>query len=71
VHCRGANIVILNWQRPLWEGDPEVVKRSGRDEPMKDWRTRVQGRGGGGGGGVATDNVYNPHVSKCINNKMK
>jgi hypothetical protein len=31
-HCRGANIVILNWHRPLWEGDPEVVKRSGRDE---------------------------------------
>jgi hypothetical protein len=25
------NIVILNWQRPLWEGDQEVVKRSGRD----------------------------------------
>jgi hypothetical protein len=30
----GVNIVILNWQRPLWEGDQEVVKRSGRDEPM-------------------------------------
>jgi hypothetical protein len=29
-----VNIVILNWQRPLWEGDQEVVKRSGRDEPM-------------------------------------
>jgi hypothetical protein len=26
--------VILNWQRPLWEGDQEVVKSSGRDEPM-------------------------------------
>jgi hypothetical protein len=26
--------LILNWQRPLWEGDQEVVKRSGRDEPM-------------------------------------
>jgi hypothetical protein len=26
--------VILNWQRPLWEGDREVVKRSGRDEPI-------------------------------------
>jgi hypothetical protein len=24
----------LEWQRPLWEGDQEVVKRSGRDEPM-------------------------------------
>jgi hypothetical protein len=34
VHCRGANIVILNWQRPLWEGDQKVVKRSGRDEPI-------------------------------------
>jgi hypothetical protein len=33
-HCRRENIVILNWQRPLWEGDQEVVKRSGRDEPM-------------------------------------
>jgi hypothetical protein len=31
---RGKNIIILNWQRPLWEGDQEVVKRSGRDEPM-------------------------------------
>jgi hypothetical protein len=30
--CIGANKVILNWQRPLWEGDQEVVKRSGRDE---------------------------------------
>jgi hypothetical protein len=28
------NTVILNWQRPLWEGDQEVVKKSGRDEPM-------------------------------------
>jgi hypothetical protein len=26
--------VILTWQRPLWEGDQEVVKRSGRNEPM-------------------------------------
>jgi hypothetical protein len=32
LHCRGANKVILNWQRPLWEGDQEVVKRSGKDE---------------------------------------
>jgi hypothetical protein len=30
----GANIIILNWQRPLWEGDQEVVERSGRNEPM-------------------------------------
>jgi hypothetical protein len=29
-----VNIVILNWQRPLWEGDQEVVKRSDRGEPM-------------------------------------
>jgi hypothetical protein len=33
-HCKGVNIVILNWQRPLWEEDQEIVKRSGRDEPM-------------------------------------
>jgi hypothetical protein len=33
-YCRGVNKVILNWQRPLWEGDQEVVKKSGRDEPM-------------------------------------
>jgi hypothetical protein len=29
-----VNKVILNWQRPPWEGDREVVKRSGSDEPM-------------------------------------
>jgi hypothetical protein len=28
------NKVILNWQRPLWEGDQEVVMRSGRNEPL-------------------------------------
>jgi hypothetical protein len=22
-HCRGAHTIILNWQRPLWEGDQE------------------------------------------------
>jgi hypothetical protein len=33
-HSRQANKVILNWQRPLREGDQEVVKRSDRDEPM-------------------------------------
>jgi uncharacterized protein YybS (DUF2232 family) len=27
-------VFILNWQRPLQERDQEVVKRSGRDEPM-------------------------------------
>jgi hypothetical protein len=26
--------IILNWQKALWEGDQEVTKRSGRDEPM-------------------------------------
>jgi hypothetical protein len=29
-----VNKVILNWQKPLWEGDQEVAKRSGRNEPM-------------------------------------
>jgi hypothetical protein len=29
-----VNKVILTWQRPLWEGDQEVARRSGRDEPM-------------------------------------
>jgi hypothetical protein len=33
-YYRGMNKVILNWQRPLWEGDQEVLKRSGNDEPM-------------------------------------
>jgi hypothetical protein len=28
------NKIIKNWQRPLWEDDWEVVKRSDRDEPM-------------------------------------
>jgi hypothetical protein len=28
------NIVMLNRQRPLWEGDWEVVKSYGRDEPI-------------------------------------
>jgi hypothetical protein len=30
-----VNKVILNWQRPPWEGDQEVVKRSGRDKPIQ------------------------------------
>jgi hypothetical protein len=30
-----VNIVILNWERVLWEGDQEVVKRLGRDKPMR------------------------------------
>jgi hypothetical protein len=34
-YCRGANIVILNWPRPLWESHWEVVKRSDRDQPMR------------------------------------
>jgi hypothetical protein len=29
-----VNKVILNWQKPLWESNQEVVKRSGRDEPI-------------------------------------
>jgi hypothetical protein len=33
-HCTGVTKVILNWLRPLWEGDQEVAKRSGRDEPL-------------------------------------
>jgi hypothetical protein len=34
VPCRRVNIVILNWSRPLWEGDQEGMRRSGKDEPM-------------------------------------
>jgi hypothetical protein len=30
-----VNKVILNWQRPLWEEDQEVITRSGKDEPMQ------------------------------------
>jgi hypothetical protein len=33
-HCIVANVVILNWQRPLREGDGEVVKRYDKDEPI-------------------------------------
>jgi hypothetical protein len=29
-----VNKVILNWQRPLWDGDQEVAKSFGRNEPM-------------------------------------
>jgi hypothetical protein len=32
---QGANIVTLKQQRSLWEGDREVVKRSGRDESIQ------------------------------------
>jgi hypothetical protein len=39
-HCRRVNTVILNWPRPLWEGDYEVVKKSGRDEPL--WVAIIQ-----------------------------
>jgi hypothetical protein len=28
-------VKLLNWQRSLWEGDREVVKRSGRDESIQ------------------------------------
>jgi hypothetical protein len=31
---RGVNKLILNWQMPLWEGDPEVLKKSDIDEPI-------------------------------------
>jgi hypothetical protein len=33
-HCRGATKVTLKWQRSIWEGDQEVVKRSGKDESI-------------------------------------
>jgi hypothetical protein len=33
-HCRGANTVMLKRQRSIWEGDQEVVKRSGRNESI-------------------------------------
>jgi hypothetical protein len=29
-----VNKIILNWQRPLWEGNQKIVKRYGRDEPI-------------------------------------
>jgi hypothetical protein len=29
-----VNKIVLNWQRPLWEGDQEVEKSSGRNEPV-------------------------------------
>jgi hypothetical protein len=29
-----VNKVTLNWQRPLWERDQKVVKRSVRDKPV-------------------------------------
>jgi hypothetical protein len=29
-----VNEVILNWQRPQWDEDQEIAKRSGRNEPM-------------------------------------
>jgi hypothetical protein len=31
-HCRGANTETLKWQRSIWEGDRNLVKRSSRDE---------------------------------------
>jgi hypothetical protein len=30
--CRGTNTETLKRQRSIWEGDQELVKRSGRDE---------------------------------------
>jgi hypothetical protein len=29
------NIEILNWPRPLWEGDMEGVEKTGRDETIE------------------------------------
>jgi hypothetical protein len=29
-----VNKVVLNWLRPLWEGDQEIEKRPGRNELM-------------------------------------
>jgi hypothetical protein len=29
-----VNKVILNCQRPLWEGDQEVAERAGRNKPV-------------------------------------
>jgi hypothetical protein len=34
-HCRGANTVTLKQQRSIWEGNQEVVKRSGGDESVR------------------------------------
>jgi hypothetical protein len=28
------SIIITKWQVPLWDGNKEVVKRFGRDEPI-------------------------------------
>jgi hypothetical protein len=33
-HCGEANTETLKRQRSIWEGDQEVVKRSGRDESI-------------------------------------
>jgi hypothetical protein len=31
-HSRGANTETLKWQRSIWEGNQELVKRSVKDE---------------------------------------
>jgi hypothetical protein len=31
---RETNIETLKWQRSIWEGDQELVKKSGRDESI-------------------------------------
>jgi hypothetical protein len=31
-HSRGTNTETLKWQRSIWDGDQEVVKRSVKDE---------------------------------------
>jgi hypothetical protein len=33
-HYRRANTVTLKLQRSIWEGDQEVMKRSGREESI-------------------------------------
>jgi hypothetical protein len=34
-HCRGANTVTLKQQRSIWDGDRELVKKTGRDESIR------------------------------------
>jgi hypothetical protein len=34
-HYRGANTITLKWQRLQWEGDWEVVKKSGSNESVR------------------------------------
>jgi hypothetical protein len=43
VHCRGANLVILNWQRPLWEGDFEISEEIWYRWTSLGCKTHIQG----------------------------